>query len=206
MTSHPCHLAGKYEGIHACKSKHYISQPVWVTFITCAFASRSISFTRYPDQTGEQITMRESAMKSISKLCAGTALLMGASLANADEAIEVKTTVMQIPNVVGTLQLAVYDSHEDFQSWSNPIFTTEQKVSSNTESLVLSLPKAGKYAITYFIDENDSKQIDMRPSGMPAEPYGFSNNCGVMGPPSFDACAIELDADSSLTLITNSMP
>jgi uncharacterized protein (DUF2141 family) len=150
--------------------------------------------------------MRESAMKSMFKLCAGTALLMGASLANADEAIEVKTTVMQIPNVVGTLQLAVYDSHEDFQSWSNPIFTTEQKVSSNTESLVLSLPKAGKYAITYFIDENDSKQIDMKPSGIPAEPYGFSNNCGVMSPPNFDACAIELDADSSLTLITNSMP
>lgn len=145
-------------------------------------------------------------MKLISRLCAGTALAVSASLANAGETIEVKTTVMQIPEVAGTLRLAVYDSHESFQSWSNPIFTTEQKVAANTESLVLSLPKAGKYAITYYIDENDSGQIDMRPTGLPDEPYGFSNNCGVMAPPSFDACAIDLDATSSITLLTTSLP
>jgi uncharacterized protein (DUF2141 family) len=57
----------------------------------------------------------------------------------------------------------------------------------------------GKYAIILYQDLNDNKQLDM--SGeMPAEPFGFSNVTMLMGPPSFEQCAFDLNENKTIAI------
>ena len=56
---------------------------------------------------------------------------------------------------------------------------------------------AGRYVIKSFADENGNEKLDTNLVGLPTERYGFSNDAkGRMGPPSFDAAAVKVDADS----------
>jgi uncharacterized protein (DUF2141 family) len=48
-----------------------------------------------------------------------------------------------------------------------------------------------------FADVNGNAKLDKNIIGLPTERYGFSNDAqGRMGPPSFDAAAIPVDAVS----------
>jgi uncharacterized protein (DUF2141 family) len=57
----------------------------------------------------------------------------------------------------------------------------------------------GKYAIILYQDLNDNKQLDMN-GEMPAEPFGFSNVTMLMGPPSFEQCAFDLNENKTLAI------
>jgi len=62
---------------------------------------------------------------------------------------------------------------------------------------------AGKYAISYFHDENNNQEMDTGTMGIPKEGYGFSNDArGFMGPPSFKEQVFEVSRDTSMTLKT----
>jgi uncharacterized protein (DUF2141 family) len=50
--------------------------------------------------------------------------------------------------------------------------------------------KPGTYAIAVFHDVNGNGKLDRSFIGLPSEPYGFSNDVGRRGPPSFDAARI----------------
>jgi uncharacterized protein (DUF2141 family) len=46
----------------------------------------------------------------------------------------------------------------------------------------------GEYAVMFYHDRNANNRLDRNVFGLPAEPYGFSNNARPrLGPPSFDA-------------------
>jgi uncharacterized protein (DUF2141 family) len=56
----------------------------------------------------------------------------------------------------------------------------------------------GLYAIKSFADENGNGKLDTNLIGLPVERYGFANDArGRMGPPAFDAAAVQVNADSS---------
>ncbi|MBA4851945.1 DUF2141 domain-containing protein [Emticicia sp. BO119] len=57
----------------------------------------------------------------------------------------------------------------------------------------------GKYAIVLYQDLNDNKQLDMN-GEMPAEPFGFSNVTMLMGPPSFEQCAFDLNENKTIAI------
>ena len=60
---------------------------------------------------------------------------------------------------------------------------------------------AGRYVVKSFADENGNAKLDTNLLGLPTERYGFSNDArGRMGPPGFDAAAVPLDADHSITI------
>ena len=53
----------------------------------------------------------------------------------------------------------------------------------------------GKYAIAFFQDENGNGKLDTKRFGVPSEPFGFSRDAmGKLGPPSFEAAALDLPA------------
>lgn len=59
----------------------------------------------------------------------------------------------------------------------------------------------GEYAVAAFHDRNGNGKLDTNIVGLPAEPYGFSNNAaGVMGPPKFDAARVELRQDTRIVI------
>lgn len=57
----------------------------------------------------------------------------------------------------------------------------------------------GKYAIVLYQDLNDNKQLDMN-GDMPAEPFGFSNITMLMGPPTFELCAFDLNENKTIAI------
>ncbi len=69
------------------------------------------------------------------------------------------------------------------------------KIDSGFTSIKLDIetPKT-PIAISVFQDENSDNDLNTKGTfGIPSEPYGFSNNPGLtIGPPSFEACAVQL--------------
>ncbi|GAB3801729.1 DUF2141 domain-containing protein [Spirosoma humi] len=58
---------------------------------------------------------------------------------------------------------------------------------------------AGRYAVKVFQDLNENQKLD-RSNQMPTEPFGFSNVTMLMGPPSFEQAAFELDASKTIVV------
>lgn len=58
----------------------------------------------------------------------------------------------------------------------------------------------GRYAIKAFHDVNDNGALDIHITGIPKEPYGFSNNAsGFMGPPKFADAAFTVKKGKNTT-------
>lgn len=59
----------------------------------------------------------------------------------------------------------------------------------------------GRYAVSVYHDENANAKLDTNPIGIPTEPYGFSRDAqGRMGPPAFDDAALDVQADTAITV------
>lgn len=72
--------------------------------------------------------------------------------------------------------------------------TPEGEVSLKFENIL-----EGKYAIVLYQDLNDNKQLDMN-GEMPAEPFGFSNVTMLMGPPTFELCAFDVNENKAIAI------
>ena len=60
----------------------------------------------------------------------------------------------------------------------------------------------GRYAVAAFQDTKGTGKLETTATGMPTEPYGFSNDAvGVAGPPGFDRAAVTVGPEgASITL------
>ena len=72
--------------------------------------------------------------------------------------------------------------------------TPEGEVSLKFENIL-----EGKYAIVLYQDLNDNKELDMN-GEMPAEPFGFSNVTMLMGPPTFEQCAFDINENKAIVI------
>ena len=60
----------------------------------------------------------------------------------------------------------------------------------------------GRYALFAMHDANGNGDLDRNLFGIPTESYGFSNGAtGTVGPPSFDAAAIEVKGDAPTRIV-----
>ncbi|MDR2936588.1 MAG: DUF2141 domain-containing protein [Rikenellaceae bacterium] len=124
--------------------------------------------------------------------CAAAALILAAQN-------KLTLTVDGVTENKGNLMVALFDE----TGW--PKFTpvageiASVKGTSVTVTIDLSGVPAGDYAIALFQDENGNRRLDMGLTGLPLEPYGFSNDAKpVAGPPAFHACKFILDGDTAL--------
>ena len=106
-------------------------------------------------------------------------------------------TATGFDNANGSAQIALINSAENWEAdapykgFSLPIAEGRAKV--RVENLPL-----GEYAIKVFHDENSNKELDTRIFGIPAEPYGFSNNArSAFGPPDFEEARFVLDSETT---------
>ncbi len=99
----------------------------------------------------------------------------------------------------GNLMVALFNE----AGWPKfiPVAGEMVKVESTSVTAAIDLPDvpSGDYAIALFQDENDNYRLDMGMTGLPLEPYGFSNDVKpVAGPPTFQACKFIIDGDTAL--------
>lgn len=107
-----------------------------------------------------------------------------------------------IPNR-GTVNIALFDS-AGFRQKSNPIVS--KTVAAGNDSIVtvtMNKIPAGRYSIAVFQDTNSNKQLDRMAFGIPAEPFGFSNNPHSKRPPKFDDAAILTAKNREITINLN---
>ncbi len=113
---------------------------------------------------------------------------------------ELNVTVNNVKTIKGDLLVAVYDKEEHYNTNTHWVAVKKLKVAET--SIVLDFPDlpAGNYAVKLFQDENENGQIDKNFMGIPTEPYGFSNNGGSYGPPSFDEAKVAVDETTNIEI------
>ncbi len=116
------------------------------------------------------------------------------------QAADLTVTITGIENPGGTINVGVMDGAEGFPSKRKALTGKRVKAEGETTTIVFTGLKPGLYAMAGWYDENANDKFDTNLLGMPAEPYGFSNNArGSFGPPSFEDAAIKLTEDGAST-------
>ena len=102
----------------------------------------------------------------------------------------------------GIVGIGLYDANAPWPD--TPIqYTQARKVEGqSTYVLTLSDIPSGTYALSVLDDVNANNKMDTSLFGWPQEGFAFSNNKGptLLGAPSFEACAFEVNADIQQTL------
>jgi uncharacterized protein (DUF2141 family) len=115
-------------------------------------------------------------------------------------AADLLVNVSDGPSAPATLYLALFDSAEAMAS-NRALAAHKVDMRDGAAQWTFGGLPAGRYAIKSFADENGNAPLDTNFVGLPTERYGFSNNArGRMGPPSFDAAAVQVDADSTISV------
>jgi|SRR5690606_17019739 uncharacterized protein (DUF2141 family) len=135
-------------------------------------------------------------MNTLNKL-AGLGLMIFAlpSIAH-----ELTLKVGNFSNADGHLLVAVYDQQRHYDSNSQHVAAHKVKVTEGSITLLLGDLPAGEYAVKLFQDVNDNGRIDMSAMSIPTEPYGFSNNGGTFGAPSFDEAKVLLNQPTQIEI------
>ena len=131
-------------------------------------------------------------------------------------ASELRITVEGIRSSRGTVLIGLYDSPASFAKavegsaegggfLVDPDRFGAVALRANAalrSAVVFSNLGPGRYAAIAFHDENGNGRLDRDFLGVPAEPYGFSNDAqGFLGPPTFDAATMALgDGDAAIRI------
>lgn len=113
---------------------------------------------------------------------------------------ELSLKIDNIANTKGVIMIALHNSANTYNS-DQKMFTAK-KIAVTEKTLTVNfgdIPK-GDYAIKLFQDENENGVIDKNALGIPTEGYGFSNNGGAMGQPSFEEAKFSVISNTTLTI------
>ncbi|GGF77598.1 DUF2141 domain-containing protein [Alteromonas lipolytica] len=115
-------------------------------------------------------------------------------------AANVEIVFSDISSLRGELYIAAYNSADAFtqkQAFQSQIIRVYK---SNQTAVLADLP-AGDYSVMAFQDLDANRTLNSNMMGIPTEPYGFSTNPHLMGPPSFDAIRFTVgEDDMSITI------
>ena len=119
------------------------------------------------------------------------------SLDGQDKTIEV---IVKSDRIGGIIHFAAYTDERNFLD--DKLSAMNSSIAFERDSVVFVLPKSlDKVAITVFHDVNKNEKLDTNFFGLPIEPYGFSKDArGLLGPPDFNQCLIDLNNVDRLTI------
>ncbi len=103
----------------------------------------------------------------------------------------------------GNIKLYVYRSSDDLLSDQASYLQQTYSLEQAKQPIVLTNVPNGDYAIFVLQDLDDDNQLAMNRQGMPQEPYGYSNNPVLMGPPTMDAVKFNLSQDKTADIRMN---
>lgn len=136
--------------------------------------------------------------------CAGGALKATApTTPGADTRLTVRVDGIVDPK--GTINVGLYQNADTWLTAEGVDFGKVVPVVKKGEvvSVVFDRVPAGIYAVSLFQDLDESRSLKRGPLGIPAEPWGMSNDAtGVMGPPSFNDAALTVSAPETTIDIT----
>jgi uncharacterized protein (DUF2141 family) len=132
-----------------------------------------------------------------SRLVALLLCCIGLRAAAEDLTIQVR----HVTSDAGPVMVAVYDKPGDFPAPHK--WLAGQAIEAHGDSAVAVFHglAAGRYAVAAYQDLNRNGKLDKNFLGLPTEPYGFSKDArGSLGPPSFDAAAVDVPASARVII------
>lgn len=115
-------------------------------------------------------------------------------------AFDLTVEVLNPRSLNGTVNAAVFAEGPGWLKDAQAVQAALQPVADKTVFVYRNLA-AGRYGVTLFQDENRNGKLDTNPAGLPTERYGFSRDArGRMGPPAFADAAIDLQADTTISV------
>lgn len=121
-------------------------------------------------------------------------------LAQTGIAADLTVNIINISEPAGEIAWVLFDSEESYANDVNPVLSARSRVTADSQKFTLHDLPAGRYAIKLFHDANNNGDLDSNMLGIPVEGYGFSNDAGRFGPPSFEDAAVELQDDLQIEI------
>jgi len=126
-------------------------------------------------------------------------LALSSSLSLAQSTIDIAVT--GIEDVDGWIQIAVYNSPNDFPDDEAAIRIERFRVTGTSTECSIEGLEAGDYSFALFHDVNSNGQCDLNFLGIPTEPYGFSRNVKpVFKAPSFSETKMEISLNTQIEI------
>lgn len=113
---------------------------------------------------------------------------------------DLKLELDNIKKTGGTMMIALHNSEAGYRSGPSAFLGKQLPVSDKTMTVIFDNLPNGTYAIKLFHDENNNGVLDTNLIGIPREGYGFSNNGGAFGQPSFSDAKFTVEADTSISI------
>lgn len=133
--------------------------------------------------------------RKLSGYCAVAALYSGDLMA-----ANIHLDISQIEVLNGKILVALYNSKEDYERSAAPFREAEILANAETVSTQFTDLAPGEYVIQLYHDENDNGELDSNFIGLPTEGYGFSNNGGKFGPPSYEEAKFSVVDDTQVSI------
>ncbi|HEX4583331.1 MAG TPA: DUF2141 domain-containing protein [Burkholderiaceae bacterium] len=114
---------------------------------------------------------------------------------------ELSVEVRQVKPNGGAVIVALYDKAEAFPKFDRTLAVKTAEARTASVQVAFGDLGPGRYAVAAYQDQNGNGRLDKNFFGVPTEPYGFSNDArGSMGPPSFDAAAVDPSATPNIVI------
>ncbi|HEY0821064.1 MAG TPA: DUF2141 domain-containing protein [Rhizobacter sp.] len=124
--------------------------------------------------------------------------LAAASTGGTAAALTLTVEITDARSTQGSLNAALYGSDTTWLDVASAVQVQKVAVAPEKTVLVFSNLAPGRYALSGYHDENGNGKLDTNVLGMPTERYGFTGSGGMMGPPSFDKAAVDVQADTTV--------
>lgn len=111
---------------------------------------------------------------------------------------EIRIVINGLKDNVGLVTVDLYINDNDgFLKRAGRVAQRRAAAKAPHTVLCIAAPEPGDYAIAVYHDENANKTFDKGAFGLPAEPWGISNNPKVrFGPPHVEEALFPVDADA----------
>lgn len=142
---------------------------------------------RPPSSADLTEAVRATSVKSLPD----TNIAMTVQPATATKRVSVVLRITGLTSEASDVLIAVFDSADTFPK--SELSYQTQVVSASAGELVhrLDVEAERQLAIAVYQDLDGNRELTKNIFGIPAEPYGFSNNArGITGPPSFSSASV----------------
>ncbi|MEM8772230.1 MAG: DUF2141 domain-containing protein [Pseudomonadota bacterium] len=119
------------------------------------------------------------------------------------KANEIRLVIEGLKDSIGLVTVDLYkNDNENFLKRAGRVGRLRAAARAPRTSVCIHAPADGEYAIAVYHDENANKDFDKGAFGLPAEPWGISNNPRVrFGPPPVEQALFKVDAEGAEVVI-----
>jgi uncharacterized protein (DUF2141 family) len=94
------------------------------------------------------------------------------------------------------------DDRSKFLAHHGSLYVGRVPATKGTTSVCIHVPRTGVYALAVYHDVNANRRYDRTAVGLPAEPYGFSNNPRVfLGMPAWTSVRLTVPRSDLHTVV-----